>query len=287
MTLRIRLIVSISLTAIMVFIMTAAGCRSVSVESSIFDSSRLSVQENTGSKKPVVEDKQEAEKIATVPYVSKNDEGTVSGTISFEGPLPQALPFDPSGDMVCYAVMEEKVFNYYKIEDGKLADALVYVTGNGIEGYSFPVLDSPVVLERRECQFVPRVVGLMVEQTLLIRNSDPTSHNTHPRPKINWGWNMSQPAASADIKRTFEKPEELIPVKCDLHPWETAFISVFNHPFFAVSGGDGTYSIKGLPPGDYMLVFQHEKLGKQEMPVTVSANSTVVKDIAFRQSSTG
>jgi hypothetical protein len=238
-------------------------------------------------RKPLEEDEDggSGARRATTPYQSKSDEGTIMGTVSFEGPVPTAPPLDPSGDAVCASTMSEKVFDFYKVKDGKLADVLVYLTGNNIETFNFPVsmATDERVLDQRGCRYVPRAVGLMAGQPLIIRNSDGTNHNVHPRPKNNTGFNESQPARSADIVKTFNTPEERIPVKCDLHPWMTANIYVFNHPCSGVSLEDGTYTIRNVPPGNYQMVFWHERLGQVQVPVTVAAKESKTQNVVFRQ----
>jgi plastocyanin len=241
-------------------------------------------------KKRVLSDDEEGgggSKKPTVQYVSKKDEGTIQGTINFDGAAPQAPPLDPSGDAFCNASMSDKIFDYYKIKDGKLADVLVYVTGNNIETLIFPTLATPVVLDQQGCRYHPRMLGVMTGQKFLVRNSDGTNHNVHPSPKNNAGFNQSQPAKASDIEKTFDTPEEKIPVKCDLHPWMTARITVFNHPCFAVTRDDGSYSISGVPPGNYNLVFWHEKLGTLQVPIKVDPNGTVTQNMVFKQSGGG
>lgn len=226
---------------------------------------------------------------ATTPYQSRSDEGTITGVVSFEGAVPTAPPLDPSGDAVCASTMDQKVFDFYKIKDGKLADVLVYLTGNNIETFAFPasMATDQRVLDQRGCRYVPRAVGLMAGQPLIIRNSDGTNHNVHPRPVNNSGFNESQPARSADIVKTFSTPEEKIPVKCDLHPWMTASIYVFNHPCSGVSIEDGTYTIRNVPPGTYQMVFWHDKLGQFQVPVTVGPKESKTQNVVFRQGGGG
>src|SRR5439155_736423 len=88
---------------------------------------------------------------------------------------------------------------------------------------------------------------------------DPATHNIHPTPKDNREWNESQPPNAAPIQKSFAREEIMLPVKCNQHPWMKMYISVVKSPFHAVTGTDGKYEIKGLPPGDYTLAFVHEK----------------------------
>jgi plastocyanin len=238
-------------------------------------------------KPPKLDGDGDGEAKALTPYKSTGNEGSVAGTISFEGATPKAEPLDPSNDAFCNSSMTVKEFDYYKIKDGKVQEVLVYLKGNNIENYSFAAPADPAVLDQRGCRYSPRVIAMVAGQKLAVKNSDSTSHNVHPQPKNNTGFNKSQAAGEPDIIRTFDKPEERIPVKCDQHPWMKAWISVMNHPFFAVTDAEGKYNIAGVPPGSYTLVVWHEKLGVQNIPVSVTASGTVTKDVTLKGGSTG
>jgi hypothetical protein len=123
----------------------------------------------------------------------------------------------------------------------------------------------------------------MVGQTIKIVNSDPTTHNIHPTPKDNREWNESQAPQSAPIEKTFAREEVLLPVKCNQHPWMRMYVNVVKSPFHAVSGADGKYEIKGLPPGEYTIAFVHEKFGEQDQKVTLAAKDSKTVDTTFKQ----
>ena len=94
----------------------------------------------------------------------------------------------------------------------------------------------------------------MVKQDIQITNSDPTTHNIHFTPKSNPDWNQSQPNGAPPLMHKVSQSEVLVPVKCNQHPWMKSYIGVLKHPFFAVSAEDGTFTIKGVPPGTYTVV---------------------------------
>jgi hypothetical protein len=124
-------------------------------------------------------------------------------------------------------------------------------------------------------------MAVQTNQNIEVTNSDPTNHNIHPLPKTNREWNESQPP-NGDVKvKQFPREELMIPVKCNVHPWMRSYISVVGHPFFAVTGDDGSFSIKGLPPGEYTLEAVHEKYGAKEMKVTVGAKESKAVDFSF------
>jgi hypothetical protein len=215
-------------------------------------------------------------------YASKNDEGTVSGVVKFDGAPPAPKRIDMGQDPNCVAAPGEKVTEEYVVADGKLANVFVYLTGGKIDDFQYDTPSSAVELDQLGCKYQPHVLGLQTGQNLKVINSDKATHNVHPTPRNNQEWNLSQPPGAAPIERKFNRAETLIPVKCNQHPWMKSYIGVLAHPFFAVSGKDGSYSIKA-PPGSYTLVSWHEVMGEQKQNITVAANGTVTQDVTYKQ----
>src|SRR5579864_8052212 len=222
-----------------------------------------------------------AEQPAAQPAATPIDPATVAtinGTVKFDGPAPKAAKIDMSQDPGCKGTNEaENVV----VSGGDLANVFVYVK-DGLGDRTFDVPKDPVVLDQKGCRYHPHVLGVMTGQTVDIKNGDPTTHNIHPTPKDNREWNESQPPSSADIQKNFAREEIMLPVKCNQHPWMKMYINVVKNPFFAVTAKDGTYEIKGLPPGDYTIAFVHEKLGEQDQKVTVAAKDTKTVDQSFK-----
>jgi hypothetical protein len=132
--------------------------------------------------------------------------------------------------------------------------------------------------------YKPHVLGIQAGQTLQILTSDPTSHNIHPMPANNREWNLSQPPGGAALEQKFSRPEIMIPVKCNQHPWMRAYVGVTRHPFFAVTGSDGTFTLKGLPPGDYTIEAWTATFGTQEQNVTVGPSEEKTVSFTFKSS---
>lgn len=197
-------------------------------------------------------------------YKPTGGEATLVGTISFAGTLPRQFRIDTSADPVC-GKFDPLMTDAVIVNDGKLANVVIYVRGELLNSYSFEPPSSPVTLEHQGCRYVPHVLGLQTQQTLKIVNRDVTTHNTHPTPKINSEWNQSQPPDAGALDHRFEWPEQFIPFKDNQHPWEKAYVGVFSHPFFSVSAADGAYKISGIPPGQYTVVAWHEKFGEQTL----------------------
>jgi len=122
---------------------------------------------------------------------------------------------------------------------------------------------------------------VMVGQKLEIDNSDPVLHNIKAVPTHNRGFNVSQPGAGMKTTRTFSTEEVMVPLQCNVHSWMHAYVGVLSHPYFAVSGEDGTFTIDGLPPGTYTVEAWHEKLGTKTATVTVGTGETKTADFTF------
>ena len=212
------------------------------------------------------------------PYARTGSEVTLSGTISLTGNRPKPLPIDMSAEPICYEVNPIPTTELVVGGKGKLANVFVYLTSEALDTYTFDQPTSPAVLEHKGCTYVPHVLGIRVGQPFRLLNSDRTAHNTHPSPKFNSDWNMSQPAGGDPIVKTFVRPE-IIPFKDNMHPWEKAYVGVFNHPFFAVSDELGNYRIEGLPPGHYTLVAWHERFGEKTVEITFVPGEA--RDISF------
>lgn len=203
---------------------------------------------------------------------------TITGTVSFAGTAPKPTKIDMSQDPACKGMnMVESI-----VSDGnKLSNVFVYVK-SGLGDRTFPVPTEAVTIEQSGCKYHPHVLGVMAGQTVKVVNSDPTTHNIHPTPKDNREWNESQPPQAAAIEKNFAREEIMLPVKCNQHPWMRMYVNVVKNPFYAVTGPDGKYEIKGLPPGDYTLAFVQEKLGMQEQKVTVAAKDSKTVDASFK-----
>jgi plastocyanin len=207
--------------------------------------------------------------------------GSLTGKVSFEGTVPPAERVKVSADPKCLAMHKDGLEKQpILVKDGGLANVVVYVK-SPVSG-SFPAPTQPVELNQTGCNYDPHVVALQVGQPLEIVNNDDTLHNIHPRPTLNQEFNLGQPRKGMKSQRTFDKPEVLIPVGCDVHPWMRAYIAVLANPFFAVTKDDGTFEIKGLPPGDYEIEAIHEKLKNQTQKVTVKAGDATKLDFTFK-----
>jgi plastocyanin len=203
---------------------------------------------------------------------------TVSGTVKYDGTAPKAAKIDMSQDPACQGA---NTAENLVVVGGNLENVFVYVK-DGLGNRTFDVPTQPVTLDQSGCRYKPHVLGVMAGQTVKINNDDPTTHNIHPTPKDNREWNESQAPKAPALEKSFAREEIMLPVKCNQHPWMRMFVNVVKSPFYAVTGPDGKYEIKGLPPGDYTLAFVHEKLGEQDQKVTLAPKDTKTVDASFK-----
>ena len=212
-------------------------------------------------------------------------QGKVTGKVTLSGTPPTAAKLKMDADPVCAAAhpggasAEDIVVG----DGGALQNVFVYVK-EGVSG-NFPAKTEPAVIDQKGCLYAPRVVGLQVGQPLKFLNSDPTLHNVHGMPKINAPWNYAMPKfVKQKENKDLTKPEVMISVKCDVHPWMAGYVGVLSHPFFATTGKDGSFTIEGLPPGEYTIEAWQEKLGAQTAKVKVDAGGTATSDFTFKAS---
>ncbi len=157
---------------------------------------------------------------------------------------------------------------------------VIVTVKEGLGDRKFEAKKDAVTIDQVGCQYKPHVVAMQKGQPLKVRNGDDTNHNIHFQPKVNQELNFSQP------KKDMEKDVELVTevpfkVKCDVHPWMGAWVAVYDHPFFNVTGKEGTFEIKNLPPGKYVIEAWHEKFGTQTATVEVKSGEAKEQDFTF------
>jgi plastocyanin len=175
----------------------------------------------------------------------------------------------------------------YAVKNGKLANVFLYVKSGPPEAMqAAPVSNQPVILDQIHCQYVPHVIGVMAGGYVEFRNSDPTMHNVHTAPTdlADPTIDLSMGPRGAPQTKQFPRPELMLPVRCNNHPWMNAFINVSATPFFAVSDSSGHFEIVGLPPGDYVLGAVQEKSGEKDLNITIKPNTTTTANFSFSAS---
>ncbi len=208
--------------------------------------------------------------------------GNIAGKVNYSGSAEQGARIRMGADPSCAEQHSAPVYSedLEVNSNGTLRNAFVYVK-DGLDGYTFDTPSTPAELDQHGCLYKPHVLGVQVNQEIKIVNSDPTTHNIHPVPMANREWNTSQAPNVDPLVKSFPRAEVMIPVKCNVHPWMKAYIGVVSNPYFAVTGEDGSFELKGLPPGEYTVEAWHEKLGAKEMKVTVASGQTQESDFSF------
>ena len=210
--------------------------------------------------------------------------GSVSlrGTVKFQGTVPAAKPINMAADPNCAKQHSSPVLSQEIVADAKgdLQNVVVFVS-EGLGNRTFEPPSQPAVIEQKGCMYAPHVLAVRASQQLEVVNSDPTLHNIHPLPANNREWNKAE-APGTTTEETFSREEIAIPIKCNVHPWMRSYVAVFNHPYFAVTGKDGSFELGNLPPGTYTIKAWHEKLGTASQQVTIGANQTTRVDFVFK-----
>ena len=237
-----------------------------------------------GGSAPGPEARQEAKPEApAAPPVDPAVAATIDGSVTFSGTKPERKPISMDATPACAkqhsspVLSEEVIVN----DNNTLRNVFVYVKA-GLPAQTWPVPKEQVTIDQSGCIYKPHVTGAMVGQEVKFLNSDPTNHNIHPLPRSNREWNESQPPHGDPKIKTFLKPEIMIPIKCNVHPWMRVYVGVVDNPFFAVTGDDGSFSLKGLPPGEYTLEAWHERYGTKEIKVKVGAKETAKVSFGYQ-----
>jgi plastocyanin len=206
---------------------------------------------------------------------------SIMGKISFEGEVPKAGKIVTSADPNC---KKELFLEDTKVKDGGLENVIIYVSGGDlVAGKTYAPPSTPVEIEQLDCHYVPHALVIQVGQDLSVKNGDMTLHNIHTLGEANATWNVGQAQQNMVNKHVFDKPEVLLPVKCDVHGWMRAFIAVLSNPYGTVSTEGGKYELK-LPAGKFEITAIHEKYGKQTIMVEVKDGDHTTTDFKFKAS---
>jgi len=207
--------------------------------------------------------------------------GTVTATVKFEGAVPAPEMITLTGDPKCVSAQgaPQRPDESIVVGDNQaLQNVFVYVK-DGLGNFAFPVPSQPVVLNQEKCRYTPRVLGVRVGQPLQVHNGDPLLHNVRSNGVINQAFNKSTPIEGMSFDHTFATREVMVPFKCDVHGWMSAYVGVLDHPYFGTTAADGKVVLGNLPPGTYTIEAWHESLGTKTQQVTIGSKDS--KDVSF------
>jgi plastocyanin len=207
--------------------------------------------------------------------------GNLTGKVTLSGTPPPEKEITPlKEDATCGKLTTgTPMTKFFVVGPNKeLADVVVIV--KGLDGKSTGASAAPAMLDQHGCEYVPSILAVQTGQKIDVKNSDPVMHNVHSVPTVagNPEENKAQMAGSADLVFSMPKAENFVKFKCDVHPWMFAWVTVVDHPYFAVSGKDGSFTIKDVPPGKYKVVALHRKAAPAgvEKEVEVTADGAKV-----------
>lgn len=216
--------------------------------------------------------------VSLLAAVSLSQAGNIGGKITLKGKAPanpDALSrMDPLCKNLHKGQTKAEVPFFRVSKDGGLGDVLVVIAD--AKAKSTGASAEPILIDQVNCMYEPYVTACQTSQKINVRNSDPLLHNVHPTPRVagNDERNIAQPFKGKVDTFVFPKEEEFLRFKCDVHPWMFSYVSVIDHPYFAVSGEDGSFTIKNVPAGTYTVKVKHRKAGEKEMKVTVKGDVT-------------
>ena len=192
--------------------------------------------------------------------------GTIRGVVKLDGPAPDRLPLSLSGDDAPICSQSGTLLSEEVVAGpgGELKNMLVIVSSDipDKEGWVHPDYASPASelagqagFDQKNCVFLSHLFVMRAGQKVQIINSDSMGHNTN----ISGGEGSGGQAARAfnqlvaagataeyDPGGACNLP---MTVTCNIHPWMKAYMMVSPHPYFAVTGDDGSFEIKNVPAG--------------------------------------
>lgn len=208
--------------------------------------------------------------------------GSITGVVRFDGVAPKRIPIDMSADPACALATEPNLTEQYVVDHGHLANVYVYIK-SGVPDSTAQTSVPAIVLDQKGCRYVPHVIALQQGGSVEFRNSDPTMHNIHTTPSQvgNDSVDLSETPMGQPQTERFKSAEAMLPVRCNNHPWMSAFLNIAPNSYFAVTGADGSFTLPNLPPGTYTLAAIHEKLGEQDIQISVAPKATVKASFTF------
>lgn len=214
--------------------------------------------------------------------VDASTAGSITGTIHFDGVVPQMKIINMIDVPNCAKLHSTPVTTESVMpgDNGTLQNVLVYLQGD-FSAYSFPQAAASVKVDQEGCIYAPHVVALMTGDSLEVTNKDAVTHNINAMSQFKQGWNETQVQGGQPIVRRFSKEEIPMTVKCNMHPWMRFYAAVIDHPYFQVTGKDGQFTLRNVPPGTYTLTAWQETFGTKKQSIVVQPKQEQAVSITF------
>ena len=206
----------------------------------------------------------------------------IAGRVTLRGVPPPEKPIDMSSQPPCAKLQTNSPTTRFFVvgPDGGLADVLVSIV-DGLDRRRYETAPTNHELVFVNCQIQPYVSAIMAGQRVLFRSADQITHNVQLTTTNNPEVNLALMARSVSRVVRLPSPENFLRVKCDVHPWEIAYLSIMEHPFFAVTGTNGDFVIPNVPPGKYTLRAWHRKAQATNSVARVTVSSGKISPVNF------
>ncbi|MEE9189802.1 MAG: hypothetical protein V3U16_03430, partial [Candidatus Neomarinimicrobiota bacterium] len=213
-----------------------------------------------------------------IEYLDQS-KGSIYGRVVYEGNVPK-----PQKLLVVKDVEVCGKSDHYdeRLRVGKrkgIQNAVVSLT-NIQNGKPLDVMGTEFVLDQKGCSYQPHVLLVPVDTSVQILNNDGILHNIHTFSKKNRPVNLAHPKFKKKLEMVFKHPEK-VSVKCDVHGWMSAWIVVVNHPYYAITDSDGSFTLDDIPTGTYTVTCWQELLGEQIAQVNIEAGASVTIDFKY------
>lgn len=201
--------------------------------------------------------------------------GKVSGVVKFADDYPRPEKIKTTQDFeVCGLMIPDETFVVSPDSKG-LKNAVITIVGAA--GDPQPLAAS---IHQKGCAYGPRVQIARPDDEIEFVNEDPLLHNVHAYEDDATLFNMAHPKYRKVIKQKLGKAG-VVEVKCDVHPWMTAYVFVTDDPFVTLTDENGRFAFDNVPAGTYTVRLWHEALGTSEKQVTVADDGTATIDFTI------
>lgn len=160
-------------------------------------------------------------------------------------------------------------------------NAVVFI--EKIPGKTFEAPKKHAEIDQKNLVFLPHVLPILAGTTVDFINSDDVMHNVFSPDKCADKFNLGTWPRGQKRSYTFKQTGCIAAMLCNVHPEMEAYIVVLENPYYAVSSKDGSYVIKNVPPGKYMLKIWHEKLKGEPVSIEVSGEGDVTQNFVVKR----